>query len=146
MSHKVPSPPLQDGPSVFPVRRRSRDEHLLRHASAYSHPKSPSSTSLITGLRVSEFLTDCGFNTDSLVVCHIEIWYLSCMCIAISGLDCVVEQARRLLEDFVPVQASLDITELRTISRKLLLVKVSVPRAEYLEDTLAGGPRTARTK
>lgn len=95
---------------------------------------------------MSEFLTDCGFNTDSLVVCHIEIWYLSCMCIAISGLDCVVEQARRLLEDFVPVQASLDITELRTISRKLLLVKVSVPRAEYLEDTLAGGPRTARTK
>jgi hypothetical protein len=61
----------------------------------------PSSTSPITGLRVSEFLTDCGFNTDSLVVCHIEIWYLSCMCIAISGLDCVVEQARRLLEDFV---------------------------------------------
>jgi acetolactate synthase-1/3 small subunit len=62
------------------------------------------------------------------------------MCIVISGQDGVVEQARRQLEDLVPVWAVLDYTETRTISRELLLVKVSILGPEYLEDQLAGGP------
>jgi acetolactate synthase I/III small subunit len=62
------------------------------------------------------------------------------MCIVISGQDGVVEQARRQLEDLVPVWAVLDYTETRTINRELLLVKVSVLGPEYLEDQLAGGP------
>ena len=36
--------------------------------------------------------------------------------------------------------AVLDYTETRTISRELLLVKVSILGPEYLEDQLAGGP------
>jgi acetolactate synthase-1/3 small subunit len=40
----------------------------------------------------------------------------------------------------VPVWAVLDYTETRTISRELLLVKVSILGPEYLEDQLAGGP------
>ena len=79
------------------------------------------------------------------------------MCIVIRGQDGVVEQARRQLEDLVrppslplshtppnspqvPVWAVLDYTETRTISRELLLVKVSILGPEYLEDQLAGGP------
>jgi acetolactate synthase-1/3 small subunit len=62
------------------------------------------------------------------------------MCIVISGQDGVVEQARRQLEDLVPVWAVLDYTETRTIQRELLLVKVSILGPEYLDDQLAGGP------
>lgn len=62
------------------------------------------------------------------------------MCITLSGQDGVVEQARRQLEDLVPVWAVLDYTETRTINRELLLVKVSTLGPEYLEDQLAGGP------
>jgi len=40
----------------------------------------------------------------------------------------------------VPVWAVLDYTETRTISRELLLVKVSILGPEYLDDQLAGGP------
>ena len=40
----------------------------------------------------------------------------------------------------MPVWAVLDYTETRTISRELLLVKVSILGPEYLDDQLAGGP------
>ncbi|KAH9002502.1 small subunit of acetolactate synthase-domain-containing protein [Lactarius deliciosus] len=79
--------------------------------------------------RVSGILAGRGFNIDSLVVCRTEIWDQSRMCIAISGQDGVVEHARRQLEDLT-----------RTISRELLLVKVSILGPEYLEDQLEGGP------
>ena len=110
--------------------------------------------------RVSGILAGRGFNIDSLVVCRTEIRDLSRMCIVISGQDGVVEQARRQLEDLVrllppsippspkitvgslqvPVWAVLDYTETRTISRELLLVKVSILGPEYFEDQLTGGP------
>ncbi|CAG8591590.1 15705_t:CDS:2 [Acaulospora colombiana] len=90
--------------------------------------------------RVSGILAARGFNIDSLVVCRTEIQDLSRMCIVLSGQDGVVEQARRQLEDLVPVWAVLDYTDTRTINRELLLVKVSILGPEYLEDQLAGGP------
>ncbi|PVG03019.1 acetolactate synthase [Serendipita vermifera] len=90
--------------------------------------------------RVSGILAARGFNIDSLVVCRTEIADLSRMCIVLSGQDGVVEQARRQLEDLVPVWAVLDYTDTRTINRELLLVKVSILGPEYLEDQLAGGP------
>ncbi|KZT41532.1 acetolactate synthase [Sistotremastrum suecicum HHB10207 ss-3] len=93
--------------------------------------------------RVSGILAARGFNIDSLVVCSTEIRDLSRMCIVLSGQDGVVEQARRQLEDLVPVWAVLDYTETRTISRELLLVKVSILGPEYLEDQLVGGPSHA---
>jgi len=62
------------------------------------------------------------------------------MCIVLSGQDGVVEQARRQLEDLVPVWAVLDYTETRVISRELLLAKVSILGPEYLEEQLVGGP------
>ncbi|KAF9233510.1 small subunit of acetolactate synthase-domain-containing protein [Melanogaster broomeanus] len=81
-----------------------------------------------------------GFNIDSLVVCRTEIRDLSRMSIVLSGQDGVVEQARRQLEDLVPVWAVLDYTDTRVISRELLLVKVSILGPEYLEDQFVGGP------
>ncbi|KAH7888304.1 small subunit of acetolactate synthase-domain-containing protein [Phlebopus sp. FC_14] len=90
--------------------------------------------------RVSGILAGRGFNIDSLVVCRTEIRDLSRMSIVISGQDSVVEQARRQLEDLVPVWAVLDYTDTRVISRELLLVKVSILGPEYLEDQFVGGP------
>ncbi|KIM91988.1 hypothetical protein PILCRDRAFT_809987 [Piloderma croceum F 1598] len=90
--------------------------------------------------RVSGILAGRGFNIDSLVVCRTEIRDLSRMCIVLSGQDGVVEQARRQLEDLVPVWAVLDYTETRCITRELLLVKVSILGPEYLEDQFHGGP------
>ncbi|KAL1748609.1 small subunit of acetolactate synthase-domain-containing protein [Schizophyllum fasciatum] len=90
--------------------------------------------------RVSGILAGRGFNIDSLVVCRTEIRDLSRMCIVLSGQEGVVEQARRQLEDLVPVWAVLDYTDTRTISRELLLVKLSILGPEYLEQQLAGGP------
>jgi len=62
------------------------------------------------------------------------------MCIVLNGQDGVVEQARRQLEDLVPVWAVLNYTDTPTIERELLLAKVSILGPEYLEDQLAGGP------
>ncbi|KAJ6603112.1 small subunit of acetolactate synthase-domain-containing protein [Mycena sp. CBHHK59/15] len=90
--------------------------------------------------RVSGILAGRGFNIDSLVVCKTEIRDLSRMCVVLSGQDGVVEQARRQLEDLVPVWVVLDYTNTRTISRELLLVKVSILGPEYLEEQLQGGP------
>jgi acetolactate synthase-1/3 small subunit len=90
--------------------------------------------------RVSGILASRGFNIDSLVVCGTEVRDLSRMCIVLSGQEGVVEQARRQLEDLVPVWAVLDYTETPIIVRELLLTKVSILGAEYVEDQLAGGP------
>ncbi|KAF8510570.1 acetolactate synthase [Hysterangium stoloniferum] len=90
--------------------------------------------------RISGILAGRGFNIDSLVVCRTEIKDLSRMCITISGQDGVVEQARRQLEDCVPVWAVLDYTNTRLISRELLLVKVSILGPEYFDEQLVGGP------
>jgi len=62
------------------------------------------------------------------------------MCIVLRGQDGVVEQARRQLEDLVPVWAVLDYTETRCIERELLLAKVSTLGPEYIEDQYIGGP------
>ncbi|KAF9484490.1 acetolactate synthase [Pholiota conissans] len=90
--------------------------------------------------RVSGILAGRGFNIDSLVVCRTEIRDLSRMCIVLRGQDGVVEQARRQLEDLVPVWAVLDYTETTVISRELLLAKVSILGSEYLEEQFVGGP------
>ncbi len=74
-----------------------------------------------------------GFNIDSLVVCGTEIKDLSRMCIVLRGQDGVIEQARRQLEDLVPVWAVLDYTNTKVIERELMLVKVSILGPEYFE-------------
>lgn len=87
--------------------------------------------------RVSGILAARGFNIDSLVVCNTEVEDLSRMTIVLSGQDGVVEQARRQLEDLVPVWAVLDYTVAPLVQRELLLAKVSILGPEYFEELLA---------
>lgn len=60
------------------------------------------------------------------------------MCIVLRGQDGVVEQARRQLEDLVPVWAVLDYTQTQVIERELMLVKVSILGPEYFEESQYG--------
>ena len=87
--------------------------------------------------RISGILAARGFNIDSLVVCSTEVQDLSRMTIVIQGQDGVVEQARRQLEDLVPVWAVLDYTAAPLVQRELLLAKVSIMGPEYFEELLA---------
>jgi acetolactate synthase I/III small subunit len=87
--------------------------------------------------RVSGILAARGFNIDSLVVCNTEVEDLSRMTIVLQGQDGVVEQARRQLEDLVPVWAVLDYTDAPLVQRELLLAKVSILGPEYFEELLA---------
>ncbi|KAJ5149509.1 hypothetical protein N7448_001087 [Penicillium atrosanguineum] len=86
--------------------------------------------------RVSGILAARGFNIDSLVVCNTEVDDLSRMTIVLQGQDGVVEQARRQLDDLVPVWAVLDYTESALVQRELLLAKVSILGPEFFEELL----------
>ncbi|KAL2886181.1 Acetolactate synthase small subunit, mitochondrial [Ceratocystis lukuohia] len=87
--------------------------------------------------RVSGILAARGFNIDSLVVCSTEVEDLSRMTIVLTGQDGVVEQARRQLEDLVPVWAVLDYTNAPLIQRELLLAKINTLGPEFFEELLA---------
>ncbi|KAK8107670.1 Acetolactate synthase small subunit [Apiospora kogelbergensis] len=87
--------------------------------------------------RVSGILAARGFNIDSLVVCNTEVPDLSRMTIVLTGQDGIVEQARRQLEDLVPVWAVLDYTNAALVQRELLLAKVNILGPEYFEELLA---------
>lgn len=87
--------------------------------------------------RISGILAARGFNIDSLVVCSTEVEDLSRMTILLRGQDGVIEQARRQLEDLVPVWAVLDYTDTALVQRELLLAKVNILGPEYFEELLA---------
>lgn len=59
------------------------------------------------------------------------------MTIVLSGQDGVVEQARRQLEDLVPVWAVLDYTASPLVQRELLLAKINILGPEYFEELQA---------
>ena len=86
--------------------------------------------------RISGILAARGFNIDSLVVCSTEVEDLSRMTIVLQGQDGVIEQARRQLEDLVPVWAVLDYTGAPLVQRELLLAKISILGPEYYEELL----------
>jgi len=87
--------------------------------------------------RVSGILAARGFNIDSLVVCNTEVGDLSRMNIVLRGQDGVVEQARRQLEDLVPVWVVLDYTHSKIVERELLLAKVSILGPEHFHELIA---------
>jgi acetolactate synthase-1/3 small subunit len=87
--------------------------------------------------RVSGILAARGFNIDSLVVCNTEVEDLSRMTIVLSGQDGVVEQARRQLEDLVPVWAVLDYTSSPLVQRELLLAKINILGPEWFGELQA---------
>lgn len=86
---------------------------------------------------VSGTLAARGFNIDSLVVCNTAVKDLSRMTIVLGGQDAVVEQARRQIEDLVPVYAVLDYTNAEIVKRELLLARVSLLGPEYFQELIA---------
>ncbi|KAG0341227.1 hypothetical protein BG004_006106 [Podila humilis] len=82
--------------------------------------------------RVSGILAGRGFNIDSLVVAKTEVTDLSRMTIVLRGDPDTVEQARRQVEDLVPVWAVLDYTGFKMIQRELLLIKISILGPEHV--------------
>lgn len=86
---------------------------------------------------ISSTLAARGFNIDSLVVCNTEVKDLSRMTIILAGKDAIIEQARRQIEDLVPVYAVLDYTNSDIIKREMLLARVSILGPEYFQDLLA---------
>ncbi|KAF9297686.1 hypothetical protein BGZ74_009699 [Mortierella antarctica] len=82
--------------------------------------------------RVSGILAGRGFNIDSLVVAKTEVADLSRMTIVLRGDPETIEQARRQVEDLVPVWAVLDYTGFKVIQRELLLIKISILGPEHV--------------
>lgn len=92
----------------------------------------PGVLSLISGTLAAR-----GFNIDSLVVCNTEVKDLSRMTIVLGGQDGVIEQARKQIEDLVPVYAVLDYTNTKIVKRELLLCRVSLLGPEYFQELVA---------
>ena len=86
--------------------------------------------------RISGTLAARGFNIDSLVVCNTEVKDLSRMTIVLQGQDSIIEQARRQIEDLVPVYAVLNYTNSQMVKRELMLARISLLGSEYFQDLL----------
>ncbi|KAI8097702.1 small subunit of acetolactate synthase-domain-containing protein [Halteromyces radiatus] len=86
--------------------------------------------------RLSGILAARGFNIESLVVANTEVPDLSRMTVVFNGRNVQIEQARRQLEDLVPVWAVLDYTKTKLVERELLLIKVSILGPEHLHEQL----------
>jgi acetolactate synthase-1/3 small subunit len=81
--------------------------------------------------RVTGILAGRSINIDSLVVAKTEIPDLSRMTIVLRGQDEKIEQARKQVEDLVPVWAVLDYTKSRVVQREMLLIKVATVPHEF---------------
>lgn len=92
----------------------------------------PGVLSLISGTLAAR-----GFNIDSLVVCNTEVKDLSRMTIVLQGQDGVIEQARRQIEDLVPVFTVLDYSNTNIIQREQLLARLSLLGPEYFQELIA---------
>ncbi|KAI8382412.1 small subunit of acetolactate synthase-domain-containing protein [Blakeslea trispora] len=86
--------------------------------------------------RISGILASRNFNIESMVAAHTEVEGLSRMTIVFKGKDAQIEQARRQLEDLVPVWAVLDYSNTKIIERELLMIKVSILGPEHLHEQL----------
>ncbi|KAJ2700579.1 acetolactate synthase, regulatory subunit [Coemansia sp. IMI 203386] len=80
--------------------------------------------------RVTGIMAARGFNIDTLVASKTEVPGLSRMTLVLKGPAIVMEQAKKQLEDLVPIWAVLDYSHTRIIERESLLVKVSIVAPE----------------
>ncbi|KAJ3028617.1 UNVERIFIED_CONTAM: hypothetical protein HDU68_001274 [Siphonaria sp. JEL0065] len=92
--------------------------------------------------RISGVIAARGFNIESIVVCKTEVPALSRMTVVLKGKAAEIDQARRQLDDLVPVWAVLDYTGTPIVERELALVKVSAIPPESVHDDLAAEPST----
>ncbi|KAI8878291.1 acetolactate synthase [Backusella circina FSU 941] len=86
--------------------------------------------------KLSGVLAGRNFNIESLVVANTEVPDLSRMTIVFKGKDDQIEQARRQLEDLVPVWAVLDYTRTKLVERELLLIKLSILGPDNLHEQM----------
>lgn len=110
------------------VSKSSKTQHVLNCLVQ----NEPGVLSLVSGTLAAR-----GFNIDSLVVCNTEVKDLSRMTIVLGGQDAVIEQARKQIEDLVPVYAVLDYSHSEIIKRELLLARVSLLGPEYFQELVA---------
>ncbi|KAJ1925170.1 acetolactate synthase, regulatory subunit [Tieghemiomyces parasiticus] len=81
--------------------------------------------------RVTGIMAARGYNIDTLVASKTEVPGLSRMTIVLKGERMMMVQAKRQLEDLVPIWAVLDYTDTKLIQRELLLAKVSILGPEH---------------
>ncbi|KAJ2549866.1 acetolactate synthase, regulatory subunit [Coemansia sp. RSA 1933] len=85
--------------------------------------------------RVTGIMAARGFNIDTLVASKTEVPGLSRMTLVLKGPAIIMEQAKKQLEDLVPIWAVLDYSGTRIIERESLLVKVSIVKpGEVVQD------------
>ncbi|KAI8621929.1 small subunit of acetolactate synthase-domain-containing protein [Chytriomyces sp. MP71] len=89
--------------------------------------------------RISGVIAARGFNIESLVVCKTEVPALGRMTVVLRGKAVEIEQARRQLDDLVPVWAVLDYTNTPIVERELVLMKVSAVPPETVHDGISVG-------
>ncbi|KAJ3295236.1 hypothetical protein HK104_002897 [Borealophlyctis nickersoniae] len=120
--------------SQIPPRATNEAVTRIINAGPTSHPKSESTRHILNCLvhnsrgvlsHISGILAGRGFNIDSLIVAKTNVPDLSRVNLVVRGDARAVEQARRLLEDLVPVYAVLEYTHSKVVERELLLVKMS---------------------
>ncbi|KAJ1961141.1 acetolactate synthase, regulatory subunit [Dimargaris xerosporica] len=86
--------------------------------------------------RVTGIMAARGYNIDTLVASKTEVPGLSRMTIVLKGERVIMEQAKRQLEDLVPIWAVLDYSDTKLIQRELLLAKVSILGPEHALEQL----------
>ncbi|CDS13547.1 hypothetical protein LRAMOSA05723 [Lichtheimia ramosa] len=136
---------------------------FVRYSSRYAYPQTPSVEQAVTNIlhntpeaqpvksrqilsclahnepgvisRVSGILQARGFNIESFVAAHTEVPGLSRMTVVLNGDDKQIVQAKRQLEDVVPMWAVLDYSKTKLIERELLLLRVSIlgPEAQVAD-------------
>ncbi|KAJ3241707.1 hypothetical protein HDU81_011031 [Chytriomyces hyalinus] len=93
--------------------------------------------------RISGVIAARGFNIESLVVCQTEVPALGRMTVVLRGKASEIEQARRQLDDLVPVWAVLDYTNTPIVERELVLMKISAVPPETVHDPIGLGSDAA---
>ncbi|KAG0171124.1 hypothetical protein DFQ28_001564 [Apophysomyces sp. BC1034] len=129
---KIPSPSAEEAVSnILYNTPAPTDEPEKRHVLSCLVQNEPGVLS-----RVSGVLAARNFNIESLVVANTEVPDLSRMTLVFNGKNVQIEQARRQLEDLVPVWAVLDYTTTKIVERELLLIKLSILGPEHLHEQL----------
>ncbi|KAJ2076735.1 acetolactate synthase, regulatory subunit [Coemansia sp. RSA 988] len=93
--------------------------------------------------RVTGIMAARGFNIDTLVASKTEVPGLSRMTLVLKGPAIIMEQAKKQLEDLVPIWAVLDYSHTRIIERESLLVKVSIVKPDIQESQSIQDTQTA---
>ncbi|KAJ2783935.1 acetolactate synthase, regulatory subunit [Coemansia javaensis] len=99
--------------------------HTQRHILDVLAQDEPGVLSRVTGIMAAR-----GFNIDTLVASKTEVPGLSRMTLGLRGPAIVMEQAKKQLEDLVPIWAVLDYSNTRIIERETLLIKIGLTGGE----------------